>query len=222
MTWASLLQFPDLPFVPEAVRGGSFAVVMGAFLGDEAEGRELLRGVRDLGPAMDTFAMVPPAELERSGHGPARAPADHDAPRRSSTTCPSTSWDPAVGGPGSGSPLAMVQLRQMGGALARHGAGRRSAGHPARALQPDRAGGARGRTLGGDDRRPTSRVDRRRRATPLWRVPELRRATGRRQRLLRRGHLGAPSGGQGRVRPRPSCSGATTTSRPPRPGEEHE
>ena len=63
MTWASLLQFPDAPFVPEAVRGGSFAVVYGAFLGGEREGRALLRPVRDLGPAMDTFAMVPPAEL---------------------------------------------------------------------------------------------------------------------------------------------------------------
>lgn len=31
MTWASPLQFPDAPFVPEPVRGGSFAVVYGAF-----------------------------------------------------------------------------------------------------------------------------------------------------------------------------------------------
>src|SRR5262245_48358838 len=63
MTWASLLHFPDAPFVPEHVRGGSFAVVYGAFLGDEAEGRELMASVRGLGPAMDTFAMVPPAAL---------------------------------------------------------------------------------------------------------------------------------------------------------------
>ena len=38
MSWASLLQFPDAPFVPEPVRGGSFAVVYGAFLGTEARG----------------------------------------------------------------------------------------------------------------------------------------------------------------------------------------
>ena len=63
MTWVNLLQFPDLPFVPEEVRGGSFAIVMAAYLGDEAEGSELLRPIRDLGPAMDTFAMVPPIEL---------------------------------------------------------------------------------------------------------------------------------------------------------------
>ena len=63
MTWASLLQFPDTPDVPEPVRGGSFTVVYGAFLGSEGEGRALLRPIRDLGPAMDTFAMVPPAAL---------------------------------------------------------------------------------------------------------------------------------------------------------------
>src|SRR5215211_8678297 len=41
MTWANLPHFPDLPIVREPVRGGSFAIVMGAFLGEEAEGREL-------------------------------------------------------------------------------------------------------------------------------------------------------------------------------------
>src|SRR3954471_21100309 len=42
MTWASLLHFPDLPWVPAHARGGSFAVVYGAFLGEESEGRQLL------------------------------------------------------------------------------------------------------------------------------------------------------------------------------------
>src|SRR4051794_16170304 len=63
MTWAAVLHFPDAPFVPEAVRGGSYVVVFGVHLGEEHEGRELVREVRDLGPAIDTFAMVPPAEL---------------------------------------------------------------------------------------------------------------------------------------------------------------
>src|SRR4051794_16614257 len=63
MSWASMLHFPDLSYVPEHARGGSFAVVYGAFLGGEEEGRELMRSVRDLGPAFDTFAMVPPAAL---------------------------------------------------------------------------------------------------------------------------------------------------------------
>jgi hypothetical protein len=120
MTWASLLQFPDAPDVPEPVRGGSFAVVYGAFLGSEAEGRTLLRPVRDLGPAMDTFAMVPPAALGDMAMDP-----PDPLPIVSATALlsdlPGAGVDDLVSaaGPGSGSPLAMVQLRQLGGALGR-------------------------------------------------------------------------------------------------------
>ncbi|HEU4803567.1 MAG TPA: FAD-binding oxidoreductase, partial [Solirubrobacterales bacterium] len=63
MTWAKLMQFPDDPDVPEPVRGGSFTVIFGAFLGSEEEGRDLLAPVRDLVPAMDSFAMVQPEAL---------------------------------------------------------------------------------------------------------------------------------------------------------------
>ncbi|HEX8649071.1 MAG TPA: FAD-binding oxidoreductase [Thermoleophilaceae bacterium] len=132
MTWLKLLQFPDAPDVPEAVRGGSYAVVMAAFLGEEREGRELLRPVRGLGPAMDTFAMVAPAALGDM----AMDPAD-PLPLASATALlddlPSAGVEDLVSaaGPGSGSPLAMVELRQMGGALAR-----RSPGAGARATLP--------------------------------------------------------------------------------------
>jgi FAD binding domain len=132
MTWASLLQFPDLPFVPETVSGGSFAVVYGAFLGSEAEGRELLRPVRDLGPVMDTFAVVPPTVLGDMAMDP-----PDPLPIVSATSLlgelPSAGVDDlvAAAGPGSGSPLAMVQLRLLGGAL-----GRRSPGAGARATLP--------------------------------------------------------------------------------------
>lgn len=126
MTWASLLQFPDLPFVPEPVRGGSFAVVLGAYLGTEADGRELLRGVRNLGPAIDTYAVVPPVALSQL----AMDPPD---PLPFMVTTAQLDAVPvedliAAAGPGSGSPLAMVELRQMGGALARRvpGAGARA------------------------------------------------------------------------------------------------
>ena len=132
MTWAVLLQFPDAPDVPEPVRGGSFTVVHGAFLGSEAEGRALLRPVRDLGPAMDTFAIVPPAALGDMAMDP-----PEPLPIVSTTSLlsdlPSAGVDELVSaaGPGSGSPLAMVELRQLGGAL-----GRRSPGAGARATLP--------------------------------------------------------------------------------------
>ena len=42
---------------PSFLRGQSFVVVEAAFLGSEADGRALLKPLRELGPAMDTFAM---------------------------------------------------------------------------------------------------------------------------------------------------------------------
>jgi FAD/FMN-containing dehydrogenase len=63
MSWANVMHFPPIPDVPAFARGRSFTVVMAAHLGDEAEGRALLRPLRDLGPVRDTFAMVPPVVL---------------------------------------------------------------------------------------------------------------------------------------------------------------
>ena len=129
MTWASLLHFPDAPFVPEHARGGSFAVVYGAFLGDEREGREILRPVRDLGPAVDTFAMVPPAELGDLAMDPPDPLPYHTAHQMlGDLSHDAVEAILASAGPGSGAPIAMVQLRHLGGALARvsPGAGARA------------------------------------------------------------------------------------------------
>jgi FAD binding domain len=132
MTWAKLLQFPDAPDVPEPVRGGSFTVIFGAFLGGEREGRDLLEPLRSLDPAMDTFAMVAPEALADMAMDP-----PDPLPFVSTTALldelPSAGVDDLVSavGPGSGSPLAMVELRHMGGALAR-----RAAGAGARATLP--------------------------------------------------------------------------------------
>jgi FAD/FMN-containing dehydrogenase len=129
MSWANLLQFPDLPEVPERVRGGSFAVVMAAFLGEEADGRELLRPVRRLGPSMDTFATAPPIVLADLAMDPPD-PLPFVSAHQLLGELPASVIDDlvAAAGPGSGSPLALLQLRHMGGALARRapGAGARA------------------------------------------------------------------------------------------------
>jgi FAD/FMN-containing dehydrogenase len=129
MTWASLMHMPDLPWVPEHARGGSFAVVSGAFLGDAHEGRSLLRPIRDLGPAVDTFAIVPPAALGELAMDPPEPLPFHLAHRMLGGV-PTAAVDAilAAAGPGSGAPLAMVQLRHLGGALSRAtpGAGARA------------------------------------------------------------------------------------------------
>ncbi|HZO98424.1 MAG TPA: FAD-binding oxidoreductase [Gaiellaceae bacterium] len=131
-SWASLLQFPDAPFVPEPVRGGSFAVVYGAFLGSETEGRALLRPVRDLGPAMDSFAMVAPGALGDMAMDPPD-PLPFVTTTALLGALPHTGVEELVAavGPGSGSTLAMVELRQLGGAF-----GRREPGAGARATLP--------------------------------------------------------------------------------------
>jgi FAD/FMN-containing dehydrogenase len=129
MSWSGLLRFPDLPFVPEVVRGGSYTIVWGAFLGGEREGAELLRPVRDLGPAMDTFAMVPPAELGELAMDPPD-PLPYASGHSLVDDLPPEGVDALIAAASSslGPALDLVQLRHMGGALARRtpGAGARA------------------------------------------------------------------------------------------------
>jgi FAD/FMN-containing dehydrogenase len=136
MTWAKLLQFPDDPEVPEPMRGGSFTVILAAFIGDEREGSALLEPVRGLGPAMDTLAMVPPAALGDMAMDPPE-PLPLETTTAMLSDLPAEGVDAliAAAGPGSGTPLAMVELRQLGGAL-----GRRSPGAGARATLPGTIG----------------------------------------------------------------------------------
>ncbi|HET7129645.1 MAG TPA: FAD-binding oxidoreductase [Gaiellaceae bacterium] len=122
-----VLQFPPFPDVPEPLRGNAFALVEAVYLGSEEEGRELLEPLRALGPVMDTFAMVPPAgiaELHMDPPHPVAGVTAHtllgELGREGIDALVETA------GPQSGSRLLSVELRQLGGALARtspeHGA----------------------------------------------------------------------------------------------------
>lgn len=129
MTWASVWQFPDLPQIPRHVRGGSYAILMGAFLGGEADGRELLRPLRELGPEMDTFAMGPPAVLGSLAIEDWLEPLPYLTTHRLLGALPASAIDDLVmAGARPGSPLGVLQLRHLGGALAREtpGAGARA------------------------------------------------------------------------------------------------
>src|SRR5688572_23482648 len=134
MTWANILHFPPLPEVPEPFRGNSFTIVMGAYLGEEAEGRELLGRLRDLGPEIDTFAMNPPselAELAMDPPDPLPATSGHELLEE----LPASLIDEllSIAGPesDSGTSVTLFNLRHMGGALAR-----KSPGAGARATLP--------------------------------------------------------------------------------------
>jgi FAD/FMN-containing dehydrogenase len=129
MTWAGILHFPPLPEVPEPVRGRSFVIVWAVHTGTEAEGRRLLAPVRELGPALDSFAMVPPAELGDLAMDP-RDPLPFRSAHDLLDDVPAAAIDDLVDavGPGSGAAITLVQIRHMGGALSRvePGAGARA------------------------------------------------------------------------------------------------
>ncbi|HXD67691.1 MAG TPA: FAD-binding oxidoreductase [Solirubrobacteraceae bacterium] len=115
---ASLMHIPDLPFVPDMIRGGSFVGVTAAFLGDEIQGQRLLAPIRDLGPVLDTFDVVAPAALgDLSMDPPEPLPymSEHDllgglAPR---------TIDELIAAVPRESGVVSFQLRHMRGAIGR-------------------------------------------------------------------------------------------------------
>ena len=126
-TSARILQVPPLPDIPEPLRGRSLVVIDGAYTGEEADGAEVIAPLRALGPELDTFAMIGPAQLLRLHMDPPQpVPATGDGAMLDVVPVEAIDELVKVAGPGSGSPLLMVELRHLGGAVGReadhHGA----------------------------------------------------------------------------------------------------
>jgi hypothetical protein len=121
---AHLVWFPPLPQLPEPLRGRAFAMVEAAYLGDAGTGAELIGPLRGLGPERDTFAMIPAPALGQLNMDP-----DQPVPLQGDGTFladfPAAAVDAlvAVAGPDAGTPLSSVEVRHLGGALARPAAG---------------------------------------------------------------------------------------------------
>jgi FAD/FMN-containing dehydrogenase len=114
-----LMQFPPIPDIPEPMRGRSFVLVEAAYLGSKEEGAELLRPLRELGPELDTFATIPASELRFLHMDPPQpVPAAGDGMALAELTPEAVDALVAVAGPGSGSPLLSVEVRQLEGAVA--------------------------------------------------------------------------------------------------------
>ena len=117
----TILNVPPMPDIPELFRGRSFARIEAVFLGDEAQGAELMAPLRDLGPEIDTFAMVSSIEISRLHMDPEggipMAMSDHQLIERIDADGIDRLVE-AVGA-GSGTPLTFVELRHGGGALHR-------------------------------------------------------------------------------------------------------
>jgi FAD/FMN-containing dehydrogenase len=126
-SWASAMHFPPLPELPDELRGRSFMVVNAAFLGSEADGRDLLAPLRRLDPGMDSFAMQAPIALADLAMDPAD-PLPYSITHTNVSELTSAAIDQVARVAGPGSSVAIAQFRHMGGALARHepGAGARA------------------------------------------------------------------------------------------------
>jgi hypothetical protein len=122
-----IIQMPPFEEIPEFLRGRQFAIVNAAVLGDRDYAAKWLAPLRALEPEFDTFEDVDAsalAFLHMDPEDPMPYNADH---MLLDEVTPETARElVAVAGAGSGSPLAVVELRHMGGALTRcdasHGA----------------------------------------------------------------------------------------------------
>ena len=122
-TAVAFMNIPPLPDIPEPLRGGSFVVVRGCYSGANPEdGDEMFRPVREgLGdPVMDTFGVMPVAAMDAISMDPVdpMASVQHSEMLRDLSPGAIEALL-EVAGPGSGSPLIMLEIRQLGGALAR-------------------------------------------------------------------------------------------------------
>ncbi|MCC2318493.1 FAD-binding oxidoreductase [Cellulomonas chengniuliangii] len=120
-TWAMLMHLPDLPQIPEEVRGRSFMSVDVMFVGLPDEAEALLAPLRAVGPTIrETVRALRASEIG----GIAEEPVEPGPPMRA-VSHPFDVLDDdvlehvlATAGVGSGTPLVGVQMRHLGGAQA--------------------------------------------------------------------------------------------------------
>jgi FAD/FMN-containing dehydrogenase len=115
-----LLRLPPTPELPEPLRGRAFAILEAAYLGDAGTGAELTAPLRRLGPERDTFAMIPPSALGQLNLDPPQ-PAPGEGAGAFLAGFPAAAIDAlvAVAGPDAKTPPDSVEIRHLGGALAR-------------------------------------------------------------------------------------------------------
>jgi FAD/FMN-containing dehydrogenase len=117
---AHIVRLPPLPELPEPLRGRAFAIVEAAYLGDEGTGAELIQPLRRLAPELDTFAMIPTPALGRLNMDPSQpVPAEGDGALLADFPAAAIDALVAVAGPDAETPPNSVEVRHLGGALAR-------------------------------------------------------------------------------------------------------
>jgi FAD/FMN-containing dehydrogenase len=119
------LTLPPIPELPEPLRGKALVDVTGAFIGDPAEGEQLMRPLREIaGAVWDTWGVQPTAALRHLAMDPEEpVPGVGDHVLLDELTPEAVDALVGVAGADSGSPLIGVQVRQLGGALGREAEG---------------------------------------------------------------------------------------------------
>jgi hypothetical protein len=115
------LNLPPIPDIPEPLRGNKWLAISAACIGSQEEGEQAIAPLRAIGqPVVDTFDQVPASAVTAIAMDP-EPPVPALGHHRVLTELPDDAIDAFVGaaGPDSGSPLLLVELRHLGGALAR-------------------------------------------------------------------------------------------------------
>jgi FAD/FMN-containing dehydrogenase len=117
---ATVRRFPPTPSVPEKLRGRTVVALRGAYAGDPGRGAALIDQARvALGPAeVDTFAPISSARLAEVSVDPVDPLPFRGHHELLRDLTPAAIDDlVALAGPGTGWPLVMTEVRQLGGAL---------------------------------------------------------------------------------------------------------
>ena len=118
-----LLQLPDLPMVPPPLAGRLTLGVRFLWTGEAAQGERLLDEMRSVAAVLVDDASVRPFAAVDSVHADPVDPMPvlESATLLSEFPAEAAAALLAVAGPGSGSPQVAVEVRQLGGAIARPG-----------------------------------------------------------------------------------------------------
>jgi len=116
-----ILRVPPFPEIPEPFRGKPFAMVEIIHIGDQRSGDEVVKAIRDLGPEIDTYGLIPTSaliHLHMDPPGPVPGKGEHHV---AMATLPAEAIDAfvAANGADSGSEILTAEIRHIGGAVAR-------------------------------------------------------------------------------------------------------
>ncbi|WP_433221356.1 FAD-binding oxidoreductase [Dactylosporangium sp. CS-047395] len=117
----ALMRIPPLPSAPEPLRGRFVVTVRIAYAGSALTGADLVKPLRAIGPmVLDTVTEIPYTDFASIHADPVDpVPAYERTALLRELSAATVDELVAVAGPGAAVPLTMVELRHLGGALAR-------------------------------------------------------------------------------------------------------